>query len=204
MAGPSGPFSGSSQLDGAANSAGRGRGSQGRATSHLFKTPTASRGANTRGRGRGTPSAPRSGRGRGFASNTWRRKPESNTSHEASGTPFAQLKQSKPFSPSPGGQRASQNPPFPRGASGSRGQASLEGTAVDSSRGTRRQASGKPVNGTAAGVGMGNTPVLSQYSERYEQVSDNVETHTRRNNPDQYYSSKSVERKRGRTLSDKA
>lgn len=171
MAGPSNPFSGPSQLDGATNSAGRGRGSQGRATSHMFKTPHTSRGANTRGRGRGAPSAPRSGRGRGFASNTWRRKPESNTGHEASDTPFAQLKQKRPFSPGPGGQRASQNPPFPRVASSSRGHPRREGTAVDSSRDTKRQASGMRANGTA-GAGLENTPALSHYSERYEQVSN--------------------------------
>lgn len=175
MAGLPNPFAGLGQVDGSAASVGRGRGTQGRAGSHVSRNPGPSRGGHPRGRGRGGgPPAGRSGRGRGGpASNTWRRKPESTPANETPGSPFAQMKQHRPGSPFSGGQPPSRSSPFGSVAKGPGGfgMASSFENRVDSSRDPRLRASAQAVNGTG-GIPVENPAILNSYNDRFEQVCD--------------------------------
>jgi hypothetical protein len=171
MAGPSSPFSGPSQVDGAASSTRRGRGFHGLSAPHLSKTPNAARGASPRGRGRGAP-APRPGRARGAVSNTWRRKPESNTGNEAPASPFAQLKQNNPPSSTPNGKPTPQKPPVShasRGDGAPRTSPGHDKMIVEPTPDPRRQVSTRPSNGTT-GVPVEDASVLNWYNSHFEQV----------------------------------
>jgi len=169
MAGSSSPFAGLSQVDGAAGSTGRGRGFHGRSASQPSKTPQATRGSNTRGRGRGTSPATRAGRGKGPASNTWRRKPEANTTQESSSSPFAQLKQNNPFSSVSNGQ--SPLNPAARSFGAPRTPTGLGKMVVDSSRDVTRQMQTRPPVNGATDVPVEDASVLNWYNSRFEQVS---------------------------------
>ncbi|RJE22324.1 MCM3-associated protein [Aspergillus sclerotialis] len=171
MASPLNPFAGLSQVDGPA-SGGRGRGSHGRAGSHVSRNPNTPRGGHHRGRGRGTPPAGRSSRGRGATrgatSSTWHRKSDSTPGHESAGSPFAQLKQNKPASPF--GGPPPQNSPFGPAAktSGWPGAVTSGGT-VNLSRDPRLRDSERPTNGTSE-IPVENAAILNRYNDRYEQV----------------------------------
>lgn len=175
MAGPPNPFAGLGQVDGSAASVGRGRGTQGRAGSHVSRNPGPSRGGHPRGRGRGGPPAGRSGRGRGGpTSNTWRRKPESIPANEPSDSPFAQMKQHRSESPFSCGQPpSSRSSPFGSVAKGpgGLGMASSFENRVDPSRDPRLRAPAQPVNGTG-GIPVENPAILNSYNDRFEQVGD--------------------------------
>lgn len=177
MAGPPNPFTGLGQVDGSAASVGRGRGTQGRAGSHVSRNPGPSRGGQLRGRGRGGPPAGRSGRGRGGpTSNTWRRKPEPTPANESASSPFAQMKQQQHKSGSPlsGGQpSSSQSSPFgsvTKGSSGFGMASNFENT-VDSSRDPRLRAPAQSVNGTGS-IPVEDAAILNSYNDRFEQVGD--------------------------------
>ncbi|KAL3463972.1 SAC3/GANP/Nin1/mts3/eIF-3 p25 family-domain-containing protein [Aspergillus heterothallicus] len=185
MASPANPFAVLHQTDGAASSAGRGRGG-------AFSRPTAFQprggGANTpfnptlrgRGRGRGTSTAARAGRGTargaGAAGNSWRgdHKPDGQI---RAASPFAQLKPTQPATTAPTtGPSAQQKPTFSgfgRGSTRSFGAtpSTRGGTIVNSARDPRIKPHAKPSNGAPRnGIPTEDVSTVGDYSDRYEQL----------------------------------
>lgn len=185
MAGPVNPFAGLGQKDGPAGSAGRGRGgSSNRPFQPRNTNPP--RDTRPRGRGRGASSTTRAGRGQGrgasSASNTWRNKSASQPGPAGSTTsPFAQTKQMAP-TPSPfASQVSQQSSPFAgfgKASPSPFGAPSLNGPGgAPSSTGFHRESSPKPSAGaTGSNIPVEDVSLLSSYTERYEQVSCDLNT----------------------------
>lgn len=167
MAGPTS----SGRKDGAASSTGRGRVSSGRPAPYRGRSSTGAGDLRARGRGRGNLPAARPGRGRGVsspgsaASNTPRNKRENPSATASSDSPFAGLKQSKPFSSMFGGKASQQ-----RG--GTFGMPSnFDGTSVDLNRDPRRRVSARTAKvKSGVSIPVEDASVLNKYNERYEEV----------------------------------
>lgn len=206
MASPFNPFSGRGQRGAAISTtttASRGRGTPaGRGGQFPPRGSSAPRGKYNINRGRGLSQS----RGRGRVRGAGASSPAS--SHSGSGTqspqlqptssPFNQFGQQKPASNPFGASITQQNSPFAGIQNAPASQMTTQAPQF-----IQKQIAANPVGGGLGNVPVENATVLSQYHERYDQVSKTFLTTIESQIPhldlsDQFCSSKSIVRTRGR------